>query len=77
MNEEAEYFKRNNYLKFLTCRSANGCKQSYKPETKQLDRIDCNADPKLSHHNFDLMQILVEVSLLFYFLEISKPMHNY
>lgn len=76
MNEEAGYFKRNHYLKFSTCRSANGYKQSYKPETKQLDQIDCNADPKLSHRNFGLMQILVEVSLLFYFLGMSKPMHD-
>jgi hypothetical protein len=45
-----------------------GSKKSYKPETKQLDQIDCNADPKLSHHNFGLMQILVEVSPLFHFL---------
>lgn len=45
---------------------------SYKPETKQLDQIDCSADLKLSRHNVGLMQILVEVSLLFHFLGIAS-----
>lgn len=45
----------------------------YKPETKQLDQIGCNANPKLSHHIFGLMKKkIVEVSPLFRFLGNSK-----
>lgn len=68
MYEEAESLNEIAIYNFDDAKVRFICEQSYIPETMQLDRIDCNADPRLTPHNFGLMQTLLEASLLFHFL---------